>query len=136
MYRDKFKRQQEAEEQELRDGTISEEFVKDNALKSQVGGSHYKDMKIQPIVFCQENKLGACESSIIKYVCRHRSKNGLEDLRKARHFIDILISLEYTETKEVGCIFDIGQDREFQTMHENEKQTEKCIDLRIGADDE
>jgi hypothetical protein len=136
MLNNKFKRQLEAQEQELRDGTINEEFLKDNALESQVGGSHYKDMKIQPVVFCHENGLGICESNVIKYICRHKSKNGLEDLKKARHYIDLLISLEYTENKEVGCVFDIGQDRDFRTMHENEKQTEECIDLRIGADDE
>ena len=117
MVHDKFKRQLEAQEQEIKDGVISEDFVKDNALKSQVGGSHYKDMKIQPIVFCHENKLGACESSIIKYVSRHKSKNGIEDLRKARHLIDILISLEYTDKTPM---FDIGQDKDF----------------RIGANDE
>jgi hypothetical protein len=95
MLNDKFKRQLEAQEQEIKDGVISEEFVKDNALESQVGGSHYRDMKIQPVVFCHENSLGICESNVIKYICRHKSKNGIEDLKKAKHYIDLLIGLEY-----------------------------------------
>lgn len=136
MHNDKFKRQLDAQEQELQNGTISEDFLKDNVLNTQVGGNHYKDMKIQPVVFCHENGLGICESNVIKYICRHKSKNGIEDLKKARHYIDLLINLEYPKNKEVGCMLDTCQDREFQKMYENEKQTEKCIDLRNGADDE
>lgn len=66
-------------------------------LAVQVAGDHYKKMIIQPVEFCQKNKIGFCESSAIKYLCRHRSKNGIEDLKKARHFIDLLIQLEYGE---------------------------------------
>ncbi|MBE9542560.1 MAG: DUF3310 domain-containing protein [Proteobacteria bacterium] len=67
----------------------------ENPLNKQVGGGHYKDFKIQPIEFCQANELNACETSIVKYVCRHKNKNGIEDLKKARHYIDLLIKLEY-----------------------------------------
>lgn len=71
--------------------------VKDDTsvLHSQVGGGHYKDLAIQPIEFCQLNEFNMCESSIIKYVVRHKNKNGLEDLKKARHFLEILMELEY-----------------------------------------
>lgn len=67
------------------------------ALTRQVGGSHYKDMKIQPVEFIMANGLGFCEGCIIKYVARHRHKNGREDLLKARHFIDILLQSEYPD---------------------------------------
>ena len=67
------------------------------ALDVQVGGEHYKNFPIQPVEFCQRNKLGFCESSIIKYVSRHRNKNGKEDLLKAKHFLDLLLELEYTQ---------------------------------------
>jgi len=66
-----------------------------NPLCEQVGGNHYKDMKIQPLEFCHANKLGSIESSIIKYTCRHGKKNGKEDLEKAIHLIKVLIDLEY-----------------------------------------
>lgn len=69
------------------------------ALDVQVGGGHYKDFPIQPVEFCQRNKLGFCESSVVKYVSRHKSKNGLQDLQKAKHFIDMLIELEYSTSK-------------------------------------
>lgn len=68
------------------------------AKTKQVGGSHYKDMAIQPWEFCQRNQLNYAESSVIKYVCRHRSKNGRQDLEKAIHNLQMLIELEYGET--------------------------------------
>ena len=66
-----------------------------SALTTQVAGSHYKDFPIQPVEFAQKNGLTFCEASAIKYLCRHRNKNGVEDLKKAKHFIDLLIELEY-----------------------------------------
>ncbi len=69
----------------------------ENALKEQVGGNHYKDMQIQPIEFITKNGLGFCEGNVIKYVCRYKHKNGKEDLLKAKHYIDLLIELEYGE---------------------------------------
>ena len=65
------------------------------ASKTQVGGDHYKNMVIQPVEFIHRNKIGYIEGSVIKYVCRHRSKNGRQDLEKAKHFIDLLIEKEY-----------------------------------------
>jgi hypothetical protein len=69
------------------------------SLQHQEGGAHYKSMKIQPIEYIHANGLGFCEGAIVKYVSRHRSKNGKEDLLKARHFIDLLIDLEYGQPK-------------------------------------
>lgn len=61
------------------------------ALKRQVGGSHYKSMAIQPVEFIVANGLGFCEGNAIKYVCRYKTKNGVEDLRKAIHYLELLI---------------------------------------------
>ena len=66
-----------------------------NPLETQVGGSHYKDCKIQPIEFIHANNISFCEANAIKYLCRHRKKNGKQDLEKAKHYIDLLIKLEY-----------------------------------------
>lgn len=63
-------------------------------INHQVGGNHYKSMKIQPIQYILDNCLGYCEANIVKYISRWRQKNGIEDLRKARHYIDILIERE------------------------------------------
>lgn len=69
-----------------------------SALTTQVSGSHYKDMKIQPVEFIHANGIPFIEGSVIKYVSRWRNKNGVDDLKKARHFLDLLIELEAKNT--------------------------------------
>lgn len=71
----------------------------DTALTTQVGGDHYKKLKIQPMEYSMANNLNACQHTIIKYVTRYKDKNGIEDLKKARHTIDMLIEMESNETK-------------------------------------
>jgi len=66
-----------------------------SALDKQVSGSHYKELVIQPIQFIHANNIPFMEANVIKYICRHKSKNGLADLEKAKHYIDLLIELEY-----------------------------------------
>ena len=65
-----------------------------SALDRQEGGSHYKDLAIQPVEFIHRNGIGFAEGSAIKYLTRWRAKGGVEDLKKARHFIDMLIEME------------------------------------------
>ena len=65
-----------------------------SALEIQEGGSHYKDLKIQPVEYIHANGLGFCEGNVVKYITRWRSKGGVEDLKKAKHFIELLIELE------------------------------------------
>lgn len=65
--------------------------------KEQVGGDHYRKLKIQPIEFITAYNLYFCVGNIIKYVVRYPHKNGKEDLLKARHYIDLLIESEYPE---------------------------------------
>jgi UDP-3-O-acyl-N-acetylglucosamine deacetylase len=66
----------------------------DSSLSKQVAGNHYKDMKIQPVEFIHANGIPYMEGNAIKYLCRWRKKNGIADLEKARHYIDLLIELE------------------------------------------
>ena len=65
------------------------------ALSVQIGGKHYKGYAIQPIEFIEKNHLSFSQGSVIKYICRYKDKNGLQDLLKARHFIDLIIEREY-----------------------------------------
>jgi|GEM_PF-1005409 len=65
-----------------------------DALDIQVGGDHYKSLAIQPVEYIHANKIGYFEGNVIKYVTRWRAKNGVKDLEKAKHYIDLLIELE------------------------------------------
>lgn len=67
-------------------------------LDIQVNGSHYKDFVIQPAEFCERNKLPFLDGSVIKRLCRHGSKDGVEDLRKAIHEIQLIAHLRYGVT--------------------------------------
>jgi hypothetical protein len=62
-------------------------------LDVQVGGNHYKGFKIQPVEFIEKNELSFLEGCVIKRICRWKNKNGIEDLEKAKHEIDLMISL-------------------------------------------
>lgn len=66
----------------------------ESPLAVQVGGSHYKDLAIQPVQYIHANGIGYFEGNVIKYVTRWRAKNGIKDLEKARHYIDLLIEME------------------------------------------
>ena len=67
----------------------------ETALDTQIGGEHYKKHAIQPVEFITKNALGFLEGCVIKRICRYEDKNGLEDLKKAKHEIDLLIELKY-----------------------------------------
>ena len=62
-----------------------------------VGGDHYL-LPIQPVVYIHANKLPFMEGNIIKYITRHRSKNGAEDIKKIIHYCELILELEYNES--------------------------------------
>ena len=84
------------EEDEAFDALTDEAF---DALTKQVAGTHYKDLPIQPVEYIHANAIGYFEGNVIKYVSRWRKKNGIADLEKAKHYIELLIELE---TRHVG----------------------------------
>jgi hypothetical protein len=61
------------------------------SYKKQVGGSHYKKYKIQPVEFIVKNNIGFVEGNVIKYILRFKEKGGVQDLLKAKHYIELLI---------------------------------------------
>jgi hypothetical protein len=65
-----------------------------SALDVQVDGNHYKNLKIQPVEYIHANNIPYIEGNIIKYITRWRDKNGVKDLEKVKHYVDLLIELE------------------------------------------
>ena len=65
-----------------------------SAFETQVDGNHYSKLAIQPMEYSMRNNLNPCQHTIIKYVTRYKDKNGIADLLKARHVIDMLIEME------------------------------------------
>lgn len=64
---------------------------------NNTGPGHYKDKAIQPWDFIVSNNLGYLEGNVIKYISRWRQKGGVEDLRKAKHYIEKLIETAVNE---------------------------------------
>ena len=71
-----------------------------NPKETQVGGDHYKKLAIQPMEYSMRNGLDPMQHTAIKYVTRFRDKDGLKDLEKARHCLDMLIENDYGETED------------------------------------
>lgn len=57
----------------------------------QIGGSHYKSFQIQPYEFISKNDLNFFQGNVIKYVCRYKSKDGIQDLEKIIHYCELEI---------------------------------------------
>jgi hypothetical protein len=65
-----------------------------SAFDKQINGNHYKLMMIQPLEYALANDMGICEHAVVKYISRWKTKGGVEDLRKAIHYCEILIEQE------------------------------------------
>lgn len=65
-----------------------------SALTEQVSGDHYKDKVIQPVEYIYMNGIGYMEGNVIKYITRWKEKGGVNDLKKAKHYIELLIELD------------------------------------------
>ena len=76
---------------------MADRISKESSFDTQVGGDHYKDTEIQPVHYIRANRLDYFEGNAIKYITRHRIKGGEADLRKAIHYLEMLIEMEYTE---------------------------------------
>lgn len=74
--------------------------TKSEVLNSEVGGTHYSRMKIQPIEYIMANNLPFADGNVVKYISRHRFKNGAEDVEKVIHYCKLILSLEYKYSDE------------------------------------
>ena len=70
------------------------------ANEKQVGGNHYSKLKIQPMEYNLANGMNYAQANAIKYITRYKDKNGIEDLKKAIHCIELLIDFEMRSIEE------------------------------------
>ena len=71
-----------------------------SAYKKQIGGSHYRDIVMQPSEFINKNRLPFAEGSAIKYICRHAEKGKEQDIDKAIHYLEMIKERDYSDTKK------------------------------------
>ena len=78
--------------------------------EKQIGGKHYKKMKIQPSEFVHKNNMLFAEGNVIKYICRHPFKDGKQDLLKAIHYCEMIIERDYPQKKVDSSSERIGEE--------------------------
>ena len=89
---------------------IAQTAIGKTANQSQVGGNHYERLDPQPWDvyanwFGKDGFRGYVLGTIVKYIARYRNKNGIEDLEKAKHFLNKLIEFETKETSKCQQTF-------------------------------
>ena len=84
--------------------SLDEEF---SVKSSQVGGDHYQKAALQPWDIFLAWGLDPWAANVVKYILRFPYKNGLEDLKKAKHYVDFLIE-HYDEVHKK--YYEKGQD--------------------------
>ena len=89
-----------------------------SAYKKQIGGSHYKNMVVQPSEFINKNKLLFAEGNAIKYICRHAYKGERQDLEKAKHYIDMILERDYP-------LVPMTEEEEYRNAGITKKEAEK-----------
>ena len=93
-------------------------IMSESPSKSQVGGSHYKDMVIQPFHFAMANNFNAFQFAVVKYASRYLNKNGVQDLKKIMHFCEL--EIERLESLKEGQVAESHGEAEF---------TNNCIEF-------
>lgn len=70
------------------------------ALNRQPGGDHYRKHAIQPVEYIVANRISFLAGNIVKYATRYKDKGGAEDIRKIKHYCDLILEFEYKETSK------------------------------------
>ena len=108
--------------------------VKENPLEHEVGGEHYKS-QYQPIELMEKVRMYACCSYILKYVFRHKKKNGKQDLEKALHCCQLMDALGnnwYQGTsRSIDCI-DTSFEEFYRFIKENKELDKNQIRGILG----
>lgn len=93
----------------------------------QVGGDHYKKCGIEPVEYIHANGLDFNEGSIVKYISRHRNKNGAEDIQKIKDYCDIILELDYGIKRTIE-----DNTKDLEVRLKKEGLTQRQIDNILG----
>lgn len=85
------------------------------ALKNQVGGNHYKSMKMQPIELISKLNLNYFQGNIVKYISRDK-ENKIEDLKKAKHYCELAIELDKKDNIFKQIVFYFTRKRKIKEI--------------------
>jgi hypothetical protein len=100
MWRDMLIKDEKMKEQTKHEVSGIVEQSGNSAYNNEVGGNHYRQLKIQPFKYAMANNFNAGQTLALRYISRYKFKNGIEDLKKAIHCLELLIEEEYGTQKE------------------------------------
>ena len=120
-----------------------------SALDEQVGGDHYKKLGVQPVEFISAINANFFQGNVIKHITRYKDKNGIKDLEKAKHYLELMKQLKpQTDTELHGDYImaaivnygtsnnlgNIETDIIIATVYKNREEciSDENIDIAIG----
>jgi len=105
------------------------------SLDHQVAGNHYRKYAIQPVEYTVRNDLSFLAGSVIKYVTRYKDKGGAEDIRKAMHYLELILEFEYPDYPDIGHPGNITRPPEDTTIYETPRPTGPELILKLESQD-
>ena len=100
-----------------------------SALDEQVGGDHYKKLGIQPVELIRDINANFFQGNVIKYVTRYKDKNGIKDLEKAKHYLELIEELHPNNNS--SKITSYGIDKVNDYIYANKIDTDAAKIIRI-----
>ena len=106
-----------------------EEEKEKSALDEQVGGDHYKKLGIQPVELIRDINANFFQGNVIKYVTRYKDKNGIKDLEKAKHYLELIEELHPNSNSNKITSYEIDSVNEY--IYANKIDTDAAKIIRI-----
>ena len=100
-----------------------------SALDEQVGGDHYKKLGIQPVELIRDINANFFQGNVIKYITRYKDKNGIKDLEKAKHYLELMKELHPNNNSGKITSYEIDSVNEY--VCENKIDTDAAKIIRI-----
>ena len=106
-----------------------EEGKEKSALDEQVGGDHYRKLGIQPIELIRDINANFFQGNVIKYITRYKDKNGIKDLEKARHYLELMRELHPDNNSSKITSYEIDKVNDY--IYANKIDTDAAKIIRI-----
>ena len=100
-----------------------------SALDEQVGGDHYKKLGIQPVELIRDINANFFQGNVIKYITRYKDKNGIKDLEKAKHYLELIEELHPNNNGSKITSYEIDKVNDY--IYANKIDTDAAKIIRI-----
>ena len=106
-----------------------EEEKEKSALDEPVGGDHYKKLGVQLVELIRDINANFFQGNVIKYITRYKDKNGVKDLEKAKHYLELIKELHPNNNSRKITSYEIDSVNEY--VYANKIDTDAAKIIRI-----